>query len=128
MNEPIPEFRDAAEWPRGLERRAARDLSRAGSKFGLTQANGLGGIIYLGLEPIERLIIGDTLAESDVRCSSRTSGCSRYAGRKGEPAADFLIDGPAGHGLPRLVNLFGIESPGLTSSLSIAEEVVGQIQ
>jgi L-2-hydroxyglutarate oxidase LhgO len=47
---------------------------------------------------------------------------------KGEPAADFLIDGPADHGLPRLVHLFGIESPGLTSSLSIAEEVVGQIE
>jgi len=47
---------------------------------------------------------------------------------KGEAAADFLIDGPAGHGLPRLVHLFGIESPGLTSSLSIADEVVGQIE
>ncbi len=47
---------------------------------------------------------------------------------KGEPAGDFLIDGPAGHGLPRLVHLFGIESPGLTSSLSIAEDVVGQLQ
>jgi L-2-hydroxyglutarate oxidase LhgO len=46
---------------------------------------------------------------------------------KGEPAADFLIDGPASHGLPRLVHLFGIESPGLTSSLSIAEEVVGKL-
>jgi L-2-hydroxyglutarate oxidase LhgO len=47
---------------------------------------------------------------------------------KGEPAADFLVDGPAGHGLPRLVHLFGIESPGLTSSLSIADEVVGQLE
>jgi L-2-hydroxyglutarate oxidase LhgO len=47
---------------------------------------------------------------------------------KGEPAADFVIDGPAGHGLPRLVNLFGIESPGLTSSRSIADEVVAQLQ
>ncbi len=47
---------------------------------------------------------------------------------RGEPAADFMIDGPAGHGLPRLVNLFGIESPGLTSALSIADEVVGQLQ
>jgi len=41
-----------------------------------------------------------------------------------EPAADFLIDTPAQHGVPRLVNLFGIESPGLTSALSIAEDVV----
>ena len=42
----------------------------------------------------------------------------------GEPAADFRIDGPALHGVPGLVNLFGIESPGLTSSLAIAERVV----
>lgn len=36
-----------------------------------------------------------------------------------EPARDFLIQGPDVHGLPGLVNLFGIESPGLTSSLAI---------
>jgi L-2-hydroxyglutarate oxidase LhgO len=41
----------------------------------------------------------------------------------GAPNADFHIDGPAVHGLPGLVNLFGIESPGLTSSLAIAEHV-----
>ena len=40
-----------------------------------------------------------------------------------EPAADFRIDGPAVHGLPGLVNLFGIESPGLTSCLAIGEHV-----
>jgi L-2-hydroxyglutarate oxidase LhgO len=45
----------------------------------------------------------------------------------GEPAADFVIDGPTDHGLPGLVHLFGIESPGLTSALSIAEEVVTQL-
>jgi L-2-hydroxyglutarate oxidase LhgO len=45
----------------------------------------------------------------------------------GEPAADFMIEGPAEHGLPRLVQLFGIESPGLTSSLSLAEEVIGKL-
>ena len=41
----------------------------------------------------------------------------------GEPAPDFRIDGPARHGVAGLVNLFGIESPGLTSSMAIAEEV-----
>lgn len=45
----------------------------------------------------------------------------------GEPAADFRIEGPAEHGLPRLVNLFGIESPGLTSSLSLAEDVAARL-
>jgi len=45
----------------------------------------------------------------------------------GAPMADFMIEGPAQHGLPGLVNLFGIESPGLTSSLSIADEVVAHL-
>jgi L-2-hydroxyglutarate oxidase LhgO len=43
---------------------------------------------------------------------------------KGEGQADFMIAGPAAHGMPHLVNLFGIESPGLTSSLAIAEQVL----
>jgi L-2-hydroxyglutarate oxidase LhgO len=38
-----------------------------------------------------------------------------------EPSADFSIQGPASHGVAGLVNLHGIESPGLTSSLAIAE-------
>ncbi|KQT47879.1 FAD-dependent oxidoreductase [Methylobacterium sp. Leaf456] len=45
----------------------------------------------------------------------------------GAPAADFRIDGPAEHGLPGLVHLFGIESPGLTASLSLAEEVAARL-
>jgi L-2-hydroxyglutarate oxidase LhgO len=46
----------------------------------------------------------------------------------GEGQADFMIAGPRSHGLPRLVNLFGIESPGLTSSLSIADAVVKELE
>ncbi|MBB6558431.1 L-2-hydroxyglutarate oxidase LhgO [Acidovorax soli] len=52
-----------------------------------------------------------------------------YAGMRpkitapGEAAADFVVQGPAVHGVPGLVNLFGIESPGLTSSLAIAAHV-----
>ncbi|WP_185267086.1 NAD(P)/FAD-dependent oxidoreductase [Halopseudomonas xiamenensis] len=41
-----------------------------------------------------------------------------------QPAADFLLSGPAQHGCAGVINLFGIESPGLTSSLAIAELVV----
>jgi len=41
----------------------------------------------------------------------------------GEPAADFVIAGPESHGVPGLVNLFGIESPGLTACLAIGEHV-----
>lgn len=45
----------------------------------------------------------------------------------GEPQGDFRIDGPEAHGLADLVTLFGIESPGLTSSLAIGEEVAGRL-
>jgi L-2-hydroxyglutarate oxidase LhgO len=41
-------------------------------------------------------------------------------------AGDFIIDGPAQHGVPGLVNLLAIDSPGLTSCLAIAEEVLLQ--
>jgi L-2-hydroxyglutarate oxidase LhgO len=41
----------------------------------------------------------------------------------GEPASDFEIQGPARHGIAGLWHLFGIESPGLTASLAIADEL-----
>jgi L-2-hydroxyglutarate oxidase LhgO len=44
-----------------------------------------------------------------------------------DPAADFVVSGPAAHGLGGLVNLFGIESPGLTASLAIAAHVAGVV-
>ncbi|MEQ9529866.1 MAG: NAD(P)/FAD-dependent oxidoreductase [Parvibaculaceae bacterium] len=44
-----------------------------------------------------------------------------------DAAADFVVSGPEAHGLPGLVILFGIESPGLTASLAIAERVKGMV-
>ncbi|HEV8027021.1 MAG TPA: NAD(P)/FAD-dependent oxidoreductase [Stellaceae bacterium] len=41
-----------------------------------------------------------------------------------EPAADFAVQGPADHGVAGLVNLYGIESPGLTASLALADHAV----
>ncbi len=52
------------------------------------------------------------------------AGIRPKLGGPDEASADFLIQGPAEHGVPGLVNLFGIESPGLTASLALAERVV----
>jgi L-2-hydroxyglutarate oxidase LhgO len=53
------------------------------------------------------------------------AGIRPKLGPKGAPNADFRIEGPAQHGIHGLVNLFGIESPGLTSCLAIADRVAG---
>lgn len=65
---------------------------------------------------------------SDNSLTPDYSGIRPKLSGPGEPPVDFIIDGPKRHGLPNLVNLFGIESPGLTSSLSIAEDVVGMLE
>jgi L-2-hydroxyglutarate oxidase LhgO len=46
---------------------------------------------------------------------------------EGVPAADFVVQGPVVHGVGGLVNLFGIESPGLTSCLALADEVLAAL-
>jgi len=51
------------------------------------------------------------------------SGIRPKLGPPGTSAADFIVQGPAEHGVAGLVNLFGIESPGLTSSPYLADEV-----
>jgi L-2-hydroxyglutarate oxidase LhgO len=47
---------------------------------------------------------------------------------KDAPAADFLVQGPRTHGVPGLVNLFGIESPGLTASLPLADAALEHLR
>ena len=51
------------------------------------------------------------------------TGIRPKLGPAGTPAADFVIQGPPDHGVRGLVNLYGIESPGLTASLAIADRV-----
>lgn len=46
---------------------------------------------------------------------------------EGEPACDFVLQPPAVHGVEGLVNLFGIESPGLTSAIAIGDHVAGLV-
>lgn len=53
------------------------------------------------------------------------AGCRPKLSGPGEPAADFRIDDETVHGMVGLVNLFGIESPGLTSALAIGDRVHG---
>ncbi|MFN4354929.1 NAD(P)/FAD-dependent oxidoreductase [Parvibaculum sp.] len=56
------------------------------------------------------------------------SGVRPKVSGPGEAAADFILSGQDAHRIAGLVNLFGIESPGLTSSLAIAEEVVAMVE
>jgi L-2-hydroxyglutarate oxidase LhgO len=55
------------------------------------------------------------------------AGIRPKLGPAGSPILDFRIEGPAQHGVAGLINLFGIESPGLTSCLAIADHVAGQL-
>ena len=46
----------------------------------------------------------------------------------GAPGQDLVVQGPRDHGAPGLVNLFGIESPGLTASLALADHVAAMLE
>jgi L-2-hydroxyglutarate oxidase LhgO len=63
----------------------------------------------------------------DGALSPAYSGIRPKISGPGEPAVDFRIDGPAEHGVAGLVNLLGIESPGLTACLAIAEQVQARL-
>ncbi len=56
------------------------------------------------------------------------TGIRPKLGPAGEPARDFIIQGPRDHGVEGLVNLFGIESPGLTAALAIADLVCAVLE
>jgi L-2-hydroxyglutarate oxidase LhgO len=56
------------------------------------------------------------------------SGIRPKTAGPGEPAPDFVVQGPRAHGVAGLVHLFGIESPGLTSSLALAGMVMEELR
>lgn len=62
-------------------------------------------------------------AVDSARLSPAYTGLRPKLYRPGEASADFVISGPEVHGIHGLVGLFGIESPGLTASLAIADHV-----
>ncbi|MGH6914106.1 MAG: NAD(P)/FAD-dependent oxidoreductase, partial [Geminicoccales bacterium] len=55
------------------------------------------------------------------------AGIRPKIGPQGAQAADFVIQGPRDHGVPGLVNMFAIESPGLTAAQVLAMEVAGAL-
>lgn len=60
-------------------------------------------------------------ALSDGSLSPGYTGIRPKLSPAGSPADDFVLQGPATHGVPGLLNLYGIESPGLTASLALAD-------
>jgi L-2-hydroxyglutarate oxidase LhgO len=64
----------------------------------------------------------------DASLSPGYSGIRPKTAGPKDPAPDFQIQGPREHGIRGLVNLFGIESPGLTASLALAGMVLDQLQ
>jgi L-2-hydroxyglutarate oxidase LhgO len=60
---------------------------------------------------------------ADGQLSPAYAGIRPKLVRRGEAAADFCISGPADHGVVGVVNLFGMESPGLTASLALADRI-----
>jgi len=63
----------------------------------------------------------------DASLSPGYAGIRPKTAGPGEPAPDFEIQGPRRHGVPGLVHLFGIESPGLTASLALARMVLEEV-
>jgi D-amino-acid oxidase len=63
----------------------------------------------------------------DGRLTPDYAGVRPKIAGPGMPDADFRIDGPAQHGTPGLIHLFGIESPGLTAALAIGRHVAAML-
>jgi L-2-hydroxyglutarate oxidase LhgO len=85
-----------------------------------------------GFDESVLLTVGDAIrryypALDDEDLEPGYTGIRTKLSGPGEPAVDFRISGPSDHGVDGLVCLYGIESPGLTASLALADHVAGML-
>lgn len=80
------------------------------------------------VETFRQIIAGYYPAIERLELEPDYTGIRPKINAPGETAADFMVSGPETHGIAGLVHLLGIESPGLTSSLAIADEVVQRLR
>lgn len=80
------------------------------------------------VEPIYGIVRRYFPALPDGSLSLDYSGIRPRLNGPGTPGADWLFQGEPEHGIPRLINLFGFESPGITASLEIAKAVCGMLE
>ena len=79
-------------------------------------------LVGIVLDPARARRVADASATClTIHCKSDYGGVRPKIARPGGSAADFLVQTVEDHGVPGLINLFGIESPGLTASLAIAK-------
>jgi L-2-hydroxyglutarate oxidase LhgO len=119
---PLPE-------PGGLGVHVTIDLAGA-ARFGpdVEWVDALDYDVDASRRPAFAAAIGRYWPDVDAdRLQPAYSGIRPKIAPRDAPAADFRIDGEADHGLPGIINLFGIESPGLTASLAIADVVAAMI-
>jgi L-2-hydroxyglutarate oxidase LhgO len=82
-----------------------------------------------GIEPAFRASVAKFWPGIEAReIAASTCGIRPKISGPGEANADFRIDGPEAHGVPGLVHCFGIESPGLTASLALAELIAAKLE
>ncbi|XP_076947355.1 L-2-hydroxyglutarate dehydrogenase, mitochondrial-like [Bidens hawaiensis] len=96
------------------------DVSSLQNKFDYTVCGDRAKKFYPEIRKYYPLLKDDSLQPGYSGIRPKISG-------PGEGFADFIIQGEECHGIPGLVNLFGIESPGLTSSMAIAEHVATKL-
>ncbi|KAK9050152.1 hypothetical protein SSX86_030878 [Deinandra increscens subsp. villosa] len=96
------------------------DISSIQNKFDYTVRGDRGNRFYPAIRKYYPSLKDDSLQPAYAGIRPKLSG-------PGEGFADFIIQGEESHGIPGLVNLFGIESPGLTSCMAIAQHVATKL-